>query len=132
MNMKIQLIKAGEFLKSTPTGELDLQASKKGLTQIATSGAHLHDYTVLIDLRDVKSSLSNSDVYELGAHLSRYGETFNRKTAILLRAGGDLDKAIIFEDVAQNRGFRVRAFVSFEEAIIWLAVADEGGKDKNA
>jgi hypothetical protein len=125
MDMKIQIIKAGEFLKSTPTGELDLQASKDGLAQIARYGAHYHDYTVLIDLREVTTSLSNSDIYELGAHLGRYGETFNRRTAILVRSDGDLDKVIVFEDVAQNRGFWVRAFVSFEEAILWLGKAED-------
>jgi DNA-binding response OmpR family regulator len=120
-NLRLQIIQAGDLIKSTPTGDLDLSASREGLAQIAASGAELQEYTVLIDLRDVRSRLSISDIYDLAFELLKYGETFRRKTAVLVRAGEDIGQAKFFENTAQNRGFEVRTFTEFEKAIIWLS-----------
>jgi DNA-binding response OmpR family regulator len=120
-NHRLQIIKAGDFIKSTPTGDLDMKASKEGLAHIAAVGADLKDYTVLIDLRDVKSRLSGADIYQLAYELAKYGETFYRKTAVLARADEDIDQAMFFEIAAQNRGFKVKTFTVFEDAIIWLS-----------
>jgi CheY-like chemotaxis protein len=125
-NLKLQVIKAGDFIKSTPGGNLDMNASKRGFAHIAATGADLQDYTVLIDLRNVTSVLSTTDIYELASQLGAYGETFRRKTAVLVRAEGDVDQAAFFETVALNRGFKVRAFTVFEEAVLWLSCAAEG------
>lgn len=120
-NHKLHIIKAGDFIKSTPTGELDMIASKQGFVQIAAAGAHLEEYSVLIDLREVKSQLTTNNIYQLASDLAKYGETFRRKTAILTRPHDDLRQASFFEDAAQNRGFNVKAFTVFESAITWLS-----------
>jgi DNA-binding response OmpR family regulator len=118
---RIQIIKAGDFIRSSPTGELDMLASESGLAEIETASADLQDYTVLIDLRDIHSSLSTADIFDLASKLTRYGKTFRRRTAVLVRPDNDLGQAEFFETVAQNRGFKVRAFTVFEEAALWLA-----------
>ena len=120
-NLKLHIIKAGDFIQGTPTGDLDMKASEQGFAQIASLGTDLQDYTVLIDLREVKSLLSTAQIHELGSGLSKYGETFRRKTAMLVRPDKDIVQAKFFEDVAQNRGFSVRTFTVFEEAIHWLS-----------
>jgi DNA-binding response OmpR family regulator len=120
-NHKLQIITAGDFIKSTPTGELDMIASKEGFVQIAAAGAHLEGYTVLIDLREISSRLSTSNIYQLASELVKYDDTFRRKTAILTNPNQDLAQAQFFETVSQNRGFNVKAFTLFEEAIIWLS-----------
>jgi len=94
-----------------------MKASKQGLAQLAATGTDLQDYTVLIDPRDVKSRLSTTDIYEFASELVKYGETFRRKTAVLARDDENIDQATFFENVAQNRGFKVRAFTVFEDAI---------------
>jgi DNA-binding response OmpR family regulator len=128
-NLKLQIVKAGDFIKSTPTGDLDLEASTQGLAQIAAAGTELGEYKVLIDLRDVKSKLSTSDVFELGYNLVKYGETFRRKTAVLARPDEDAKQAKFFESVAQTRGFTVRAFTDFEEAMTWLSTVTQLTED---
>jgi DNA-binding response OmpR family regulator len=120
-SLRLQIIKAGDFIKSTPGGDLDLKASMNGLAQIADAGSDLHDYTVLIDLRDVTSRLSMADIFDLAFGLSKYGETFRRKTAVLARPDEELKRAKLFEEVAQKRGFSVRAFTVFEDAMYWLS-----------
>jgi len=120
-SLRLQIIKAGDFIRSTPAGELDTKGSTAGLDQIAAAGSLLHDYTVLIDLRDVISRMSMSDTFDLAYGLSKYGETFRRKTAVLARADEDMKQATLFEEVAQKRGFDVRAFTVFEDAMYWLS-----------
>jgi DNA-binding response OmpR family regulator len=120
-NLKLLIVKGGEFIVSTPSGELDMNTSAEGLAEIAELGSDLQNYVVLIDLRDVKSRLSTSEIYQLATELVKYGETFYRKTAVLARADEDFDQATFFETVARNRGFRVRAFTVFEDSIVWLS-----------
>ncbi len=120
-NLRLQIIKAGDFIKSTPAGELDMKASTEGLAQIADAGSDLHDYTVLIDLRDVTSRLSTANIFDLAFGLSKYGGTFRRKTAVLARPDEELKQAKLFEQVAQKQGFEVKAFTVFEDAMYWLS-----------
>jgi hypothetical protein len=98
-----------------------VKAGKQGLAQIDAAGNDLQDYTVLIDLREVKSHLSLANIQELASDLLNYGATFRRKTALLVRADKDIDQARFFEMAAQNRGFMVKTFTVFEDAIIWLS-----------
>jgi DNA-binding response OmpR family regulator len=128
-NLKLQIVKAGDFIKSTPTGDLDMKASKEGLAQIDAAGNELKTYTVLIDLRDVRSKLSIADIYDLASHLGEYGDTFHRRTAVLARADEDLAQATFFEDTAQNRGFQVKTFTVFEDAIDWLSTVTQLTED---
>jgi len=116
-NLKLQIINAGDLIRSTPPGDFDVKASKQGLAQLAATGTDLQDYTVLIDPRDVKSQLSTTDIYEFASKHIKYVETFRRKTAVLARADENIDQATFFENVAQNRSFKVRALTVFEDAI---------------
>jgi DNA-binding response OmpR family regulator len=118
---KLQIIKAGDFIKSTPTGDLDMNASRQGFAQITAIGNDLQNYTVLIDLRDVKSRLSTVNIYDLASELAQYGKTFRRKTAVLTRADEGIDQAKFFENASHHLGFDVKAFTVFEDAIIWLS-----------
>ena len=130
-NLKLQIIKAGDFIKSTPTGELDMKVSKQGFAQIDAAGNELQVYTVLIDLRDVNSKLSIAEIYDLASDLGEYGDTFRRKTAVLARADEDLAQATFFENAAQNRGFEVKTFTVFEDAIIWLSSITQLTEDQS-
>jgi DNA-binding response OmpR family regulator len=130
-NLRLQIIKAGDFIKSTPTGDLDMETSRQGLAEIAATGTELQDYTILIDLRDIKSRLSMVDIYELAYELVQYGGTFRRKTAVLVRDDEDIPQATFFENAAHNRGFKVKAFTVFEDALIWLSTLSELPEDQS-
>jgi CheY-like chemotaxis protein len=120
-NQKLQIIKAGDFIVSSPTGDLDLIASRIGLAEIAAAGVKLQEFGVLLDLRDVTSHLSLRDLYELASELAGYGRAFRRKTALLARDDMGFDQAIFFETAAQDRGFDVKSFTFFEDAVRWLS-----------
>jgi DNA-binding response OmpR family regulator len=118
---KLHIVKAHEFIKSTPTGDLDMTASKHAFVQIAAAGASMEGYTVMLDLREVRSKLTTSNIYQLAADLVKYGDTFLRRTAVLTRDDNDLSQAEFFETASHNRGFNVKAFTDFETAIHWLS-----------
>lgn len=123
--MKLHVIEAADFIKSTPAGELDLEASKAVLDRVCSAVKDLDEHLILIDLRKAKSVLSTVDVWYLAEELGKYGECFRRKTAILLREEGSADQARFFELTAQNRGHEVQVFVDFEQAVYWLGTVEE-------
>lgn len=118
--MKLHIVEAADFIKSTPSGELDLEASKAVLERVCAVVKDFDDHRILIDLRQARSALSTIDVWYLAEALGEYGSCFHRKTAVLLRAEGSVDQARFFQLTAQNRGHAVQVFVDFEQALYWL------------
>jgi hypothetical protein len=118
----IRIIHAHEFVVATPEGQLDVEKSRKLLADIASATASLTDYEVILDCRKAECAMSATELWHLVVDLGDFRKAFSRKTAVLCPLGG-CDQAEFFALCAQNRGFRVRAFASFEEAIEWL-VAD--------
>lgn len=125
MKAEIRFVKTKDFLKTTASGELNLNESIKVLHKIAELNQpdDLHD--MLIDIRETISVLTLSDIYELVTEVGRHRQSFRKKIAILLGPQHDIDKARFLQMTAQNRGYRVNAFSDFEEAIKWLTEAGD-------
>ena len=119
MPTNVRIIHAKDFIRATPEGKLDLEESKSVLLEIASIGGTLIDFEVILDTRKARSTLSVSDLWHLAAELSKVGKAFRRKTAVLCPFER-FNQAEFFEVCARNRGFRVKAFTSFEDAIEWL------------
>jgi hypothetical protein len=119
MPANIRVIHARDFVRATSEGELDFESSKKALTEIASATAPLVDYEILLDTRKAHVQMSVPELWHLAAELSNLRKAFSRKTAVLCPVER-FDRAAFFETCARNRGFRVKAFTSFEEAIDWL------------
>jgi hypothetical protein len=119
MSTDIRLIHARDFVKATSDGELDFETSKKELIKIASATAHLVDYEILLDTRKSNVQMSVTDLWYLAAELSNLRKAFSRKTAVLCPVE-HFDDAAFFALCSKNRGFRVKAFTSFEDAINWL------------
>ena len=120
MRAKIRLVKTKDFLRTNAEGVLNLEESRQVLSQLSVLNTpdNLHD--LLIDIRNAVSSLSLSDIYEIVHELSVKRESFRRQIAVLLGPKNDIDKARFMEMCANNRGFNVSIFDSFEDAIMWL------------
>lgn len=132
MRMKLHIIEAVDFIKSTPAGELDLESSKAVLERVCSAIEDLDNHRILIDLRQAKSVLSTVDVWYLAEELGGYGDCFRRRTAVLLREEGSVDQARFFELTAQNRGHDVQVFVDFEQAVYWLGTVQELDRSNSA
>ena len=119
MLAEIKTIQTHAFIKATPTGRLDRENIKKLFIDIASAAAPLDDYNILIDTRQAQSKMSASDNWYLASQLSKLGKTFSRKTALLCPRER-FDRVGFFALCAQNRGYLVNVFTSFEDAIEWL------------
>jgi len=121
MPTNIKIIKAKEFLKVTTHGTLDVEESKRILLQLAAIHPSSPHFEVILDTRHVQSLLSVQDLWYLAAELAKLRIIASRKTAVLCPRE-HLDYAEFLALCAQNRGLRVQAFTSFEEAIDWLTM----------
>jgi hypothetical protein len=122
MDLDIRIIQHKDFLKTTPSGEIDLENSKRVLLRLAAFNQPPGNRDVLLDLRDTTNSLAMVHVPELVELMIKHRHSFNNKLALLTRSGDHLELAKFIELYAANRGFRVAAFDSFEAAILWLAI----------
>ncbi|MGD0878661.1 MAG: hypothetical protein ABSA01_11000 [Anaerolineales bacterium] len=119
MATNMRIIHAADFIKVTPDGKLNLDESRKLLIEIASAPVPLVNYEIIIDTRKAQAAMSITDLWYLAAELSKLHKSFSRKTAVLCPLE-KFDQAGFFALCAQNRGFQVRAFTSFEDAIEWL------------
>ena len=123
---KLELIRAQDFLRTTPTGELDWEKTKEIFTAVARAAQDLCDFVISIDLRNIQTTtLTTIQVWDLAELLISYGSVFTRKTALLIPAEATGADARFFEDCAHNRGFQIKVFKDFEEALDWLAPPTE-------
>ncbi len=125
MKAEIKFVKTKDFIKTTASGQLSLDESKKVLAKLAAlnSPDNLHD--LLVDIRDTTSVLSLSDIYELVIEVGKQRHAFRKKIAIIIGPKHDIDKARFLEMCASNRGFAVNVFDDFEESVNWLMCEDE-------
>ena len=122
MATNVRIIHANQFIKAALTGEVDLEASKRVMFEIAGASVSLADFEIILDFRKAHSTLSVTDLWYLAAGLSDFRKTFAcRKTAVLCPAE-EFSLAEFFALCAQNRGFDVQAFTCFEDAMNWLTV----------
>jgi hypothetical protein len=87
--------------------------------EIASASNPAVDYDVFLDVRKTQLELSIADLWYLASELSNLRKALSRKTAVLCPLE-QFDYAGFFALCAQNRGFHVNAFTSFEAAIEWL------------
>jgi hypothetical protein len=124
MRVNYKIIQAKDFIKAKPTGEIDLDESKKMLGQIAQMEELIGDHELLLDLREVHSNLDKDDLFELILELGRHKEVFRSKIDVIARDDEQFNKAVFLEMCANIDGFHVMAFTDFEKAINWLQSND--------
>jgi hypothetical protein len=125
MDLNIRIIHAHDFLKTTPTFHVDLEASKQFFLKLARENAAPRQYDLLIDLRRTTGNLSIPEITEVVKVLIEHRDSFRSKIAIMTTPGVKLENAKFAALYANNRGFQVAAFTDFEEAINWLMVSSE-------
>ena len=125
MSTMVQVIHPSDFLRVRADGQVDLATGKVLLAEIAQAGARLANYQVLIDIRDVEGHFTPDELHELAGTLIQHRDTFLHRTGILCPRER-FDNTRFFSLLAASHGFtRVRAFISFEDAMEWL-MAPEG------
>ena len=121
MPTNVKIIHAGDLVRARPEGEAYLEDAEQLIRDIAAAGAGLEDFEVLVDTRRVSGTLSATDLWNLAEKLAKYRSSFARRTAVLCPLE-KFDHSRFFALCAENRGFSIRAFTSYEEAMEWLIV----------
>ena len=124
MQVNYNIIHAKDFIKAKPSGQTDLEQSKKALGQLADMVRCGGDYEILMDVRDSYGNLTHDEVWELVLELGRHRSAFRNKIAILSREEEQFNRAVFAELCANSMGFTVAAFTDFEKAMNWILSSD--------
>jgi proline racemase len=124
-----KIIQAKDFIKAKPSGEVDLEQSKKILGEMAEMASLPGEYNILLDVRETFGNMDHDDVWELVEELGQRRKAFKNKIAVLTRNDEQFNKAAFAEMCANMsmHDFTLSAFTEFEQATEWLQ--SSGGLD---
>ena len=128
MAYDVRVIPIREFMKTDITGEIDLNASRKMLSELMAVCKRENMTRILIDSREASSHSTMLDVWTLAKDLGYLGVTPENRVAVLNRPKDHFDRAAFLELCATNRGYQLRAFREFEEAFTWLTSEQPSGE----
>jgi hypothetical protein len=120
MPYNLHIIKTSDFVKLDATGRLDLKQSRDVLAGLAKLCINRGIDCALIDVRDIRSPLSVSDLYTLAKTFNETGFHEKHRLAVLHRYNAG-EKAELFAMFASSRGWHVAAFEDYEHAIEWFS-----------
>jgi hypothetical protein len=124
MAVKLQIIHANDFIKATPEGEVNLELSKTRIRKLAGSLDLKHEYSFLVDWRNVTVNFSMTDMFYMALEVARHKELSRAKISLLVPVNS-FDRGEFLQLCAQNRGVQLAAFTEYEEATNWLSTATE-------
>jgi hypothetical protein len=119
MAANVKVIRARDFVRAQPDGHANLEQAEQLLKGIALAGEGLEAFDILVDTREVSGSLSATELWRLAERLVGFRKTFAHRTAILCPIE-KFDHTRFFALCAENHGFNIQAFSSYEEAMEWL------------
>jgi hypothetical protein len=129
MPQELQIIRASEFIRMGAQEHFDLEASKEALADLAAACRKRGISRAMLDLRGVqvrpKPVFSPTDLSTLVNTFHSIGFTPDQRLAVLYQSDPH-ERARLFAFLSSMRGWVVRAFGSFEKAMLWLAEPHEG------
>jgi hypothetical protein len=124
MPLELQIIRASEFVRLGARGHLNFQASKDALQELAHACRKRGVDRALLDLRELpvppKPLFTPSELASLVETFREAGFARHQRLAVLYRSDPH-HGARLFAFIGRIRGWQVRAFAEFEEALFWLS-----------
>lgn len=125
--LELHVIKSREFVRVGAHGQIDWDQSRAGLAKLARLCVERKVDHAMLDVRDVYSDLNYEQLAALAWTFKDAGFKDHQRLAVLYHEDPEA-QARLFVACAAERGWNVRAFDDFEEAVEWLAMTgDEGG-----
>ena len=122
MPYNIRIIPGREFIKLDAEGHLDLEMSRKVLSDVIWTCLRSRMARVLIDVREATSDMTAAHLCKLAdvcREISAQDQDDDR-IAILSRPKDEFDRAAFLAAKAESAGWNVAAFQEFEKAFDWL------------
>ena len=123
MPFNLQIVKTSDFVKLNAQGQLDVQQSHDVLAGLAKVCIDRGIDCALLDVRDMKSALKLNDLHALAKAFQEMGFREHHRLAVLHRYNAG-ERAEMFAMFATDRGWNVRAFEEYEEAIEWFRATE--------
>lgn len=121
MTFDIRVVTTRDFLRANRNGELDLESSRKLLTDVVRECGNNVRHHVLIDWRESAAApLAVPDLFEVAADLEGAGLRDGHKVASLHRTEDELNLGRYFEMFAAAHGFAFQSFTDPSAALAWL------------
>jgi hypothetical protein len=124
MPLELQIIRAAEFIRIGAEGHFDLAASKQALAKLARACRKRGIDRALLDLRALrpgpKPVFSPADLAAMVDTFREIGFTRELRLAVLYHSDPHR-RARLFSLLGIMRGWSVRAFGDYEQAILWLS-----------
>lgn len=128
--MQITISTEPEYLCVTATGEFTLEAAKRTFLEVLNAAVTNHSNRILFDGRALTgkptmiqrfyySDFAAREVRNLNKKLAPNAQPLGYRFAYVLKEPV-LDPMRFGENVAVNRGMRVRTFADFDAAVAWL------------
>jgi len=122
--MELHIIRFREFVRLDAHGQLDMAESHTVLSRLAELCRRRGIEQALLDGRDIQTALTPDEIAALVRDLAEMGFTRNQRLA-LLHKGDPNRRAALFALIAKLRGWKIRAFGNFEEAVDWLSTGPD-------
>ncbi|MFW9875330.1 MAG: STAS/SEC14 domain-containing protein [Candidatus Thorarchaeota archaeon] len=120
MSYELRVKKENDFLNIHIKGKRDLESIKKATSEILKKCVENKCSRVLIDVREFKNRIGTMEIFMLASsELPKIIKGKLEQVAIIDQKGFE-DKIKFFEDVARNRGYYVKIFTEYDEAINWI------------
>ena len=104
------------------SGKFDENNSRDFILQIIKSSYEYNTFKVLVDIRDIKGPISTFSRFSLAEFIVNQRTSPPIQMAVV-ESPGQLDNPRFFENVAVNRGSRLKVFTtSANEAVEWLEI----------
>lgn len=128
MAFQLQVVKTSDFVRLDAQGRPDLERTRQVLEAVARECLTRDVNCALIDVREAQGDLTLTDLFTLVCAFQAMGFRKEHRLAVLHRYTRG-EKAEFFAMCAASRGWNVRAFDEFEDAMAWFAEPLEEGND---
>ena len=128
MPSEMEIIRASEFIRVGRRGRPDMKASKRLLAELAEASRQRGIYRVLLDLREVQvGAVPACTPVELASLIDTFRELgfASEQRVAVLYAVDPHHGARLFAFLSRQRGWKVKAFDNYEQAIDWLVYTTE-------
>lgn len=123
MPFDLHIIRAQEFIRMGGRGRVDFKASREALETLGAACRRRGVDRALMDVRQLRSDLTSKELTALVNMFREVGFPQGQRLAVL-HVAEQYRRAKAFAFLSALKGWLVRNFTDFEEALEWLSTPD--------